>query len=131
MQALIAAIGLNTRDACGRNLLDCVVLQAVHPLTPAQGDALPVIRALLSEGADASRTLDHLVDLHELCFEATAQDTPPYRQAVNHATGIIPLLINAGAIISPAALDSAKYNCDPRIQALLALAPINTTRGNN
>lgn len=128
LQTLIDRIGLNTRDTCGRNLLDCVVLQAVHPLCPAQRNALPVIDALLGAGADASRTLDHIVDLHELCFEATAQATSPYRQAVNHATAIIPHLINAGAVISRDSLDSAKYNCDPRIQKLLEKA---TVTGDN
>ena len=115
---------LNERDELGRNLTDCLILLATNPLGAVGENPLPIIRKLLEAGADVTQSLDHIVNLHELYFEATAQNSREYRQAVDNATDIIPALLSAGAVISQSALDSAKYNCDPRIQTLLATVPV-------
>lgn len=115
---------MNERDELGRNLTDCMILMATNPLGAEVENPLPIIRKMIEAGADVSQTLDHMVNLHELYFEATTQESPAYKQAVSNATAIIPELIQAGAGISQEAWDSAKYNCAPRIQELLAMAPI-------
>lgn len=124
LTAAVAQVGLNTRDEYGRNLLDHIVLQATDPISPEAENPLGIIRHLLALGADASRTLIHMVALDELCFEYTEHGTQEFTLSVNNAVEIIPLLIQAGARISQDALDSAKYNCAPAIQQLLRQAPL-------
>ena len=112
------------RNAQGKNALDKLVLQATNPLQPGPSTLLPLIRKQLKAGADASRTINFMVDLWECCFEAVEHDSAAYRRAVENSTAIIPMLKEAGAAISPAALSSARYNCAPTIQELLLTLPI-------
>lgn len=115
------------RNAQGKNALDKLVLQATNPLQPGPSTLLPLILKQLKAGADASCTVNYMVDLWEWYFEAVKHDSAAYRRAVENATAIIPMLKEAGASISPAALSSARYNCAPAIQELLLTLPIKET----
>ena len=115
------------RNAQGKNALDKLVLQATNPLQPGPSTLLPLIRKQLKAGADASCTVNYMVDLWEWYFEAVKQDSSAYRRAVENATATIPMLKEAGACISLAALSSARYNCAPAIQELLLTLPIKET----
>ena len=100
-------------------LLQEAVLLATDPLN-MHGDA-PLQRAeqLLRDGACARGCLHAMVELHELYFEATDSGSEAYACAVRNTLHLIPLLLDAGDIVTPQMLQSAKYNCAPEITAML------------
>lgn len=103
----------------GENALQQAVLAATDTIHPPRGNPMAVVRLLLPKSS-VEGCIDAIVDQHELYFEATDPQSDIYQNAVTRTTELIPLLAAAGDTISSAALDSARYNCDPSIQRVLA-----------
>lgn len=117
---LLPLVHPDDADERGETALQTAVLAATDPIHLPQGEPMAVVYLLLQNGASAKGCLDAMVEQHELDFEATDPQSAVYQAAVQRATELIPQLAAAGDTIGSAALDSARYNCDPAIQRVLA-----------
>lgn len=104
-----------------RTVLEEAVLAATDPQNGPTNGAREKALRLLAEGISADYIPDAMVERDELVFEAVET---PHPQAVANAVELLPHLAKAGAHITQASLDTAKYNSPPAIQAELQKFPI-------
>lgn len=103
-----------------RTILEESVLAATDTLHGPVVGAMEKALQLLSDGTRADFIADAMVQRDEDNFEAI---TTPNPEAIENALVLIPLLGNAGATITQDSLESAKYNCQPSVQAALRQLP--------
>ncbi len=103
-----------------RTILEENVLAATDTLHGPVTGAMEKAMQLLSTGTRADFIADAMVQRDEENFEAI---TTPNPEAIENALALIPLLGINGATITQDSLDSAKYNCQPSVQAALRQLP--------
>jgi hypothetical protein len=101
-------------------ILEENVLAATDSLHGPVTGAMEKAMQLLSTGTRADFIADAMVQRDEENFEAI---TTPNPEAIENALALIPLLGINGASITQDSLDSAKYNCQPSVQAALRQLP--------
>ena len=110
---LAAGADVNSRDIMGRNVLHRAVMCRV---------ALPMVRCLLSAGAEPKQKAPFLSEEDHLLYDAVY-----YQQSLE----AVQLLIEAGADVNGAAvLCAAAYAKDSRVQSALLAAGADPNKGN-